>query len=143
MNAESISTWLQAVGVPAEVVSIGAEADNTWCLLRDEHPEDGVVTWEVFWREQGNRYDWASFSNEQVACHYLFGRLTWAQVSRGVVGLLAGAETEQPKPQAPAPLVDAGPDSDNSPKTGPIVLPRFDQQGNPLPDQYGNQPAGR
>ena len=144
MNAESISTWLRAVGVPAEVVSIGAEADNTWCLLRDEHAEDGVVTWEVFWREQGNRYDWASFSNEQVACHYLFGRLAWAQVSRGVVGLLTGAAPEQPKPPAPtppsaAPPVDAGPDTDDSPKTGPIVLPRFDQQGNPLPNQQGSQ----
>jgi hypothetical protein len=123
MNAESISTWLRAVGVPAEVVSIGAEADNCWCLLREEHPaEDGVVTWEVFWREQGNRYDWASFSNEQVACHYLFGRLTWAQVSRGVVGLLPGAEAES-APVAPAPAPEPTPDSDDSPKTGPIVLP--------------------
>jgi hypothetical protein len=127
MNAESISTWLRAVGVPAEVVSIGAEADNSWCLLREDHTaEDGVVTWEVFWREQGNRYDWASFSNEQVACHYLFGRLTWAQVSRGVVGLLPGNETE-PKPPAPPAEPAAGanpdPDSDDAPKTGPIVLP--------------------
>ena len=42
----------------------------------------------MFWREQGNRYDWARFSNEVVACHYLFGRLTWAQVVRGAVGVL-------------------------------------------------------
>ncbi len=46
------------------------------------------VTWEVFWREQGNRYDWARFTNEQVACHYLFGRLVFAQVARGAVGPL-------------------------------------------------------
>jgi hypothetical protein len=94
MNAESIMTWLTAVGVPTEVVSIGAEADNTWCLLRDQQPVDDLghqppeVTWEVFWREQGNRYDWARFTNEQVACHYLFGRLTFAQVARGAVGVL-------------------------------------------------------
>jgi hypothetical protein len=121
MNAESITTWLRAVGVPDGVVSIGAEADNTWCLLRDEHPADdgGVVTWEVFWREQGNRYDWASFSNEQVACHYLFGRLTWAQVSRGAVGLLATESGD--KPAAPA---RSEPSDDDSPKTGPIVLPQ-------------------
>ncbi|WP_216214147.1 hypothetical protein [Amycolatopsis aidingensis] len=87
MNSESILRWLEAVGVPHEVISIGAEADNTWCLLRAEDPEEGVA-WEVFWREQGNRYDWARFSNEQVACHYLFGRLTWAQVARGAVGVL-------------------------------------------------------
>ncbi|HEY1485761.1 MAG TPA: hypothetical protein VGF84_06640 [Micromonosporaceae bacterium] len=121
MNAESITTWLRAVGVPDGVVSVGAEADNTWCLLRDEHPADdgGVVTWEVFWREQGNRYDWASFSNEQVACHYLFGRLTWAQVSRGAVGLLATESGD--KPAAPA---RSEPSDDDSPKTGPIVLPQ-------------------
>lgn len=87
MNTESIAGWLNSVGVPDEVVSIGAEADNTWCLTRDG---DG---WEVFWREQGNRYDWARFTSEDVACHYLFGRLVWAQVARGAVGVLS--------PQAP------------------------------------------
>lgn len=89
MNAESIARWLDALGVPPEVVSIGAEADNTWCLLRTAAPtEEDIVAWEVFWREQGNRYDWARFSNEQVACHYLFGRLAWAQLARGAVGVL-------------------------------------------------------
>jgi hypothetical protein len=86
MNAESITEWLAAVGVPGEVVSVGAEADNAWCLVRDDIPdEEGNYAWEVFWREQGNRYDWARFTNEQVACHYLFGRLTWAQVVRGAL----------------------------------------------------------
>jgi hypothetical protein len=92
VDAESIIGWLETVGVPTEVVSVGTEADNAWCLLRDEQPgQDGaanVVTWEVFWREQGNRYDWARFTNEQVACHYLFGRLVSAQVARGAIGLL-------------------------------------------------------
>lgn len=90
MNAESIAEWLAGVGVPAEILSIGVEADNSWCLVRDETPdEEGNYGWEVFWREQGNRYDWARFTNEQVACHYLFGRLCWAQVVRGAVGLLS------------------------------------------------------
>jgi hypothetical protein len=88
MNTESIMRWLQAVGVPPEVVTIGGEADNAWCLLRSDDAETGEATWEVFWREQGNRYDWARFTNEQVACHYLLGRLTWAQVVRGAVGVL-------------------------------------------------------
>jgi hypothetical protein len=90
VDPESIIKWLTAVGVPVEVVSIGTEADNTWCLLRDEQPggdgDDPVVSWEVFWREQGNRYDWARFTNEQVACYYLFGRLVFAQVVRGAIG---------------------------------------------------------
>ncbi|MEV4319316.1 hypothetical protein [Actinocrispum sp. NPDC049592] len=89
MKAESIVGWLDAVGIPAELVSVGTEADNTWCLFRAETPdENGLLGWEVFWREQGNRYDWARFTNEQVACHYLFGRLTWAQVARGAVGVI-------------------------------------------------------
>lgn len=108
MNVETIAGWLETIGVPAEVISIGAEADNAWCLLRTERvmpvpaegqhargaePEEAiVVAWEVFWREQGNRYDWASFTNEQVACHYLFGRLAWSQVARGAVGQLPEKE---------------------------------------------------
>jgi hypothetical protein len=143
VNVESIADWLAAIGVPAEVISIGAESDNAWCLLRTERvmpvaeapaqrpaaqppppatpslaggppltadpappdappkehqdvkqPEETMgVAWEVFWREQGNRYDWASFTNEQVACHYLFGRLAWSQVARGAVGVLPTAES--------------------------------------------------
>jgi hypothetical protein len=89
VNSESVLEWLQAVGVPSEAVSVGAEADNAWCLLADEQPdESGGFGWEVFWREQGNRYDWARFTSEHVACHYLFGRLAWSQVARGVVGVL-------------------------------------------------------
>ncbi|SFS40780.1 hypothetical protein [Saccharopolyspora flava] len=84
MNSESVLGWLIAMGVPEELVSVGAEADDSWCLIRVE--TDAGPAWEVFWREQGNRYDWASFSNEQVACFYLFGRLTWTQALRGVVG---------------------------------------------------------
>jgi hypothetical protein len=86
VNAESIIELLRTVGIPAEVVSIGVEADNTWCLLYEPDQDGGA--WEVFWREQGNRYDWARFTNETVACHYLFGRLTWSQVVRGAVGVL-------------------------------------------------------
>jgi len=79
--------------VPRDVVSIGTETDNTWCLVRtvQQEPEDAeaAVTWEVFWQEQGSRHDWARFTSEAVACHYLFGRLTWAQVARGAVGPVA------------------------------------------------------
>lgn len=92
VNSESISRWLDAMGVPPEVVSLGAEADGAWCLLRTAEPAateaDEAVVWDVFWQEQGDRYDWARFSSEQVACHYLFGRLTWAQVARGAVGVV-------------------------------------------------------
>ena len=98
MNTESMLGWLAALGVPAELVSIGSEADHTWCLVREEL--DGAAGWEVFWREQGNRYDWARFSSEQVACFYLFGRLSWTQALRGAIGPV---DQERPRtPQAPA-----------------------------------------
>jgi hypothetical protein len=87
MNLESITEWLDKIGVPDEVVSIDAEQDNAWCVLSDPDG-DG---YEVFWREQGNRYDWARFSSEHVACHYLFGRLAWAQVARGALTLAPAA----------------------------------------------------
>jgi hypothetical protein len=87
VNAESVAGWLEAIGVPPQVVSIGAEADDAWCLLREDAGPDSdrEPEWEVFWREQGNRYEWARFTNEQVACFYLFGRLAWTQVASGVL----------------------------------------------------------
>ncbi|MCP2258631.1 hypothetical protein LX15_002329 [Streptoalloteichus tenebrarius] len=88
MNAESVLSWLESLGVPPGLVSVGVEADDAWCLVRDDNlGEDGEPAWEVYWREQGNRYDWARFSNEQVACFYLFGRLAWTQAVRGQLRL--------------------------------------------------------
>jgi hypothetical protein len=84
MNVESLPEWLTKIGVPDDVVSIGEEADQRWCLLT-ETDDDVVKGYEVFWQEQGNRYDWARFDGESVACHYLFGRLAWAQVARGTL----------------------------------------------------------
>lgn len=101
MNAESVAGWLDAMGVPREVVSIGAETDDAWCLLREE--VDGEPGWEVFWREQGNRYDWARFTSEHVACFYLYGRLTWTQALRGVVGPLDAGSTATPPRGMPLP----------------------------------------
>jgi len=93
LNVETVAGWLAAVGVPPQVVSIGAEADDAWCLLRDDPADPGAdPEWEVFWREQGNRYDWARFSNEQVACFYLFGRLAWTQVASGALRTAESAE---------------------------------------------------
>ncbi|GAB2758368.1 hypothetical protein GCM10027174_38300 [Salinifilum aidingensis] len=101
MNAESVLGWLRAMNVPAELVSVGAEADDAWCLLRSE--AEGASTWDVFWREHGNRYDWARFDDEQVACFYLFGRLTWTQALRGVVGPLDTTPTPAGGTELPPP----------------------------------------
>lgn len=87
MNTETVAGWLEVLGVPAGVVSVGEEADDAWCLLPDRvgTGEEARVEWEVFWREQGNRYDWARFTDERVACFYLYGRLAWSQVARGAL----------------------------------------------------------
>ncbi len=82
MNVETLPEWLNKIGVPDDVVSIGQELDGRWCLLVDD------TGFEVFWCEQGNRYDWTRFDSEFVACHYLFGRLAWAQVARGAAGVV-------------------------------------------------------
>lgn len=108
MNAESIERWLAEVGIAAEVVSVGAERDNAWCLLADEAPDTEGIAWEVFWREQGNRYDWARFDSEHVACHYLFGRLVWAQVARGAVGVVDSVDTGRHTVDPPADESDTG-----------------------------------
>ncbi|ATE57235.1 hypothetical protein CNX65_31350 [Actinosynnema pretiosum] len=121
MNAESIRDWLRAVGVPDEVVSIGEEADNTWCLVHD----DDRTEFEVFWREQGNRYDWVAFTAEDVACHYLFGRLAWAQVARGAVGVLDRARTEPAPAPTIAPSASAAPPAPAPPPppARPVITP--------------------
>ncbi|APU17369.1 hypothetical protein UA75_27410 [Actinoalloteichus sp. GBA129-24] len=111
MNMDSLLDWLVRIGVPTQVVSVGAEADDTWCVLREEGT-GGEPAWEVFWREQGNRYDWARFTNEQVACLYLFGRLAWTQTVRGAIGLPPSAtppaQAGTPGSQAAAPASQAG-----------------------------------
>ncbi len=79
MDIESLPEWLSAIGVPQELVSIGEAIEQRWCVVSHT---DGF---EVFWLEQGNRYDWALFADAQVAAFYLFGRLSWSQVVRGTL----------------------------------------------------------
>ncbi|WP_223208109.1 hypothetical protein [Actinopolyspora erythraea] len=126
MNSESVPGWLEAMGVPSRVVSVGAETDDAWCLLRDD--SEGQPVWDVFWREQGNRYDWARFSDERVACFYLFGRLTWTQALRGAVGPLDSGST--PPRGFPIPGGSAGSGSGSS-----------DADSGPATPATGNTPA--
>lgn len=92
VKAEALEGCLATVGIPAALLSVGAERDDAWCVLRGEQG-----AWDVFWREQGNRYDWVSFEDEATACHYLLGRLVWAQTVRGAVGVLDAEDTGQHK----------------------------------------------
>jgi hypothetical protein len=78
VRAGELARWLAAAGVVSPAVSVGAEADRAWCV-RAVPEEDG--TWEVFWCEQGGRFEWTRFDDESAACFSLFGRLVWARLA--------------------------------------------------------------
>nr|WP_258175404.1 hypothetical protein [Actinopolyspora mortivallis] len=141
MNTESVAGWLEAMGVPSRVVSVGAETDDAWCLLRDDSERQPV--WDVFWREQGNRYDWARFSDERVACFYLFGRLTWTQALRGAVGPLDSGSTPPRGVPIPGGSADPGsgpatPATGNTPAAPDAVVP---ETGSPAAGNPAAAPA--
>lgn len=106
MKADQLPVWLARLGVPPEIISIGVEADDHWCLVMDAATDGAPPGYEVFWREQGNRYDWAKFSSEQVACFYLYGRLAWSQVVRGAA---SGLDVPVEPATAPIPLAPPPP----------------------------------
>ena len=85
IDETTVAQWLAALAVPADALSIGAELDDRWCLLSLPDPAGtGSTVWEVFWRQQGDRFDWARFTDEQVACYYLLGRwptASWCSAS--------------------------------------------------------------
>jgi hypothetical protein len=78
VRAGELARWLAAAGVVSPPVSVGAEADRAWCV-RAVPEEDGI--WEVFWCEQGGRFEWTRFDDESAACFSLFGRLVWARLA--------------------------------------------------------------
>lgn len=80
MRAGELAGWLAAAGVADAAVSVGAEAERTWCVRAvPEETEDGA--WEVFWCERGGRFEWTRFDDESAACFSLFGRLVWARLA--------------------------------------------------------------
>lgn len=84
IDETTVAQWIAALGVRPGLLSIGAEVDDHWCLLSIVDPDGSDSTvWEVFWREQGDRFDWARFTDEQVACYYLLGRLAYGQLVLG------------------------------------------------------------
>lgn len=119
MDERSVPQWAQALGVPAELVSVGMEVDGRWCLVPTvATPETGGpesvlgadLGWEVFWREQGDRFDWARFTDVDVACWYLLGRLAHSQLIRGALAVVAPPTAEPPTVEPPgAGRRDTGP----------------------------------
>ncbi len=98
MDETTVAQWISALGVSSDALSIRAELDDRWCLLSlaDLDGSDAIV-WEGFWRQQGDRFDWARFTDEQVACYYLLGRLAYGQL------VLGELQTRKPAPQPDSP----------------------------------------
>lgn len=81
MNLAELTKALDLIGMPARVVSLGGQADNSWCV--DQAPD---ATWEVFWMERGNKIDLVRVRTESDACFQLLGRLAYTQLAAGAIG---------------------------------------------------------
>jgi hypothetical protein len=83
MNLAEPAKALDAIAMPTRVISLGAPAENSWCVVQ---ASDG--TWEVFWMERGNKIDLVSLETESAACFQLLGRLAYTQIAGRVIGRL-------------------------------------------------------
>jgi len=83
MNLAELAKAIDLIGMPERVLSLGGQAENSWCV--DQAP-DG--TWEVFWMERGNKIDLVSFRTEADACFQLLGRLAYTQIAARAIGLV-------------------------------------------------------
>lgn len=83
MNMVELSKALELIALPTRVISLGGQAENSWCVVP---AADG--TWEVFWMERGNKIDLVRLHNEADACFQLLGRLAYTQLASGKIGKL-------------------------------------------------------
>ena len=83
MNLVELAKALDLIGIPAGVLSLGGQAENSWCVDR---AADG--TWLVFWMERGSKIDLVSVRTESDACFQLLGRLAYTQIASRAVGLV-------------------------------------------------------
>lgn len=83
MNLVELAKALDLIGIPSGVLSLGGQAENSWCVDR---AADG--TWIVFWMERGSKIDLVSVRTESDACFQLLGRLAYTQIASRAVGLV-------------------------------------------------------
>ncbi|BDX32237.1 hypothetical protein TUM20985_27840 [Mycobacterium antarcticum] len=83
MNLGELAKALDLIGIHARAVSLGGDAENSWCIGQ---VPDG--TWEVFWMERGNKIDSVVLPTESAACFQLLGRLAYTQLAAGAIGRL-------------------------------------------------------
>jgi hypothetical protein len=83
MNLTELARALDLIGMPARVLALGGQAENSWCV---NEAADGA--WEVFWMERGNKIDLVRLPTESAACFQLLGRLAYTQLAAGAIGRL-------------------------------------------------------
>lgn len=83
MNLAELSKALDLIGMPTRVISLGGQAENSWCV---DQAADGK--WEVFWMERGNKIDLVRLATEADACFQLLGRLAYTQLAAKAIGRL-------------------------------------------------------
>ncbi len=76
VNTTELIGLLDSVGVPSDSYSIGADRDESYCLLL-EHGR-----WKVYYSERGNRNEEASYASEEAACRRLFDWLMGDHIVR-------------------------------------------------------------
>jgi hypothetical protein len=80
VNLAELAGALDRIGIRREVVVLGNSAEYAWCV---EQADDGA--WEVFWMERGNKNNLVRLPDEDTACLYLLGRLTYSQLLAGAI----------------------------------------------------------
>lgn len=79
MNTQELMSAVAEIGISERLVIVNDTAEYAWCVVE---ADDGA--WEVFWMERGNKGDLQRFANEDQACGYLLGRLTYSQILAGL-----------------------------------------------------------
>lgn len=69
MTTTELSALLQSMGVPADAYSIGADHDESYCVLLE------AGRWKVYYSERGQRTNEFVFADEGAACQRLLDEL--------------------------------------------------------------------
>ena len=80
MNTDELASAIKRIGIPEMMVVAGGFAEYAWCVDRDE----GDGAWEVYYLERGDKNYLQRFADEDQACCYMLGRLTYSQILAGL-----------------------------------------------------------
>lgn len=83
ISLAELAKALDLIGIPPRVLSLGGQAENSWCVTRANDD-----TWEVFWMERGNKLQLVRLQTESEACFQLLGRLAYTQIAAKAIGRL-------------------------------------------------------